>query len=971
MAAGASYLIHGSGNASSEDTSSGISPKTISIGFGLWTAMTVSLALFGACLLAVKLSLLNSALLGAITGLVIWGTYFSLLVWISSTTVGSLIGSVVKTATSSFQSIVGTATAALGAKTVSNQVVATAEATAAAVRRELTEGLDHEDVKENLRDYIAALRSPEMDVQSLQREIERIVKESDLAQQADRDSLLQLVNRDAFVEIVESRTDLSAQQTQRTADRLYETWQRSVDSLDSNNPIQELVEYFKSAKPDQLLSEGVGQRLDRLTDRLGQSQNSRNTLDMRFMLNQGFNALIATLMGRTDLSDFDVDSMVEQVKSAQQQLTGTVKTLTGSAEDPSRIRGDVEAYLLNVFPWRLKQAERVSNDFRNVLYDASADAATLRRELNTLERSFFTEILRSRGLFTQEEIREIGLRLEVIRQTVLRDAIAAEAVEVQKDLYRRIETFLKLTPKAELQSEMGEQAFDAIVADDEATTEQLRDRFNSLNAAWFRQFLEQRQDLTTEDMELLINRYQGLLRETIADTENLQAAAQARLANQWQSLQDYLRTTNKHELNPQGIQRDLELLLEEPDLGVRRLRHRVSQFDRETLVALLSQRQDFSTEEIESVLDSVEGQWSRLMRAPQRMPQQLQEKARRQYNNATATIENYLRNTGKAELNPEGIKRDLKQLVEDPKSGSKALRDRLARMDRDTLVQLLSQRQDLSAAEINRTIDSIQESAQVILRTPRRLAKRAQLQAESFETALSDYLLNTGKTELHPEHIKRDLRILVNDPQLGSELLSERLSRIDRSTVVALLEQRKDMSHEEAEAAVNQIISVRDQMVGQVKAVQQRVLSAVNRVLDRIRQYLNSLEREELNYEGIRRDVKTLFDDPQAGFNALRDRLSQFDRHTMVALMSSHDRISQADAERVALHVEEARDSVLSKAERVERRIENQMNAMKLQTQQQFEATQKAAEAAAWWLFGTATLSAIASAVAGSLAVAG
>lgn len=75
--------------------------------------MTVALLI--ASYLAVKLSLLVlDPALGAILGLVIWGAYFLLLMWVSSTTVGSLIGSVVNTATSGFQAIMGTATSCTG-----------------------------------------------------------------------------------------------------------------------------------------------------------------------------------------------------------------------------------------------------------------------------------------------------------------------------------------------------------------------------------------------------------------------------------------------------------------------------------------------------------------------------------------------------------------------------------------------------------------------------------------------------------------------------------------------------------------------------------------------------------------------------------------------------------------------------------------------------------------------------------------
>jgi hypothetical protein len=145
----------------------------------------------------------------------------------------------------------------------------------------------------------------------------------------------------------------------------------------------------------------------------------------------------------------------------------------------------------------------------------------------------------------------------------------------------------------------------------------------------------------------------------------------------------------------------------------------------------------------------------------------------------------------------------------------------------------------------------------------------------------------------------------------------------------------------------------------------------VNHILSSIRNYLNGLERPELNYEGISRDLRQLMDDPQSGFESLRDRFAQFDRNTLVALISSSDSLSQTDAERIVGQVEQTRDSVLGRAERIERKLESRLNSMKLQAQQQFEDTQRAAEAAAWWLFATALLSAISAAIGGGLAAAG
>ena len=334
-------------------------------------------------------------------------------------------------------------------------------------------------------------------------------------------------------------------------------------------------------------------------------------------------------------------------------------------------------------------------------------------------------------------------------------------------------------------------------------------------------------------------------------------------------------------------------------------------------------------------------------------------------------IARYLRQTGKPELNPAGIQRDLQTLMDDPAAGAAAIRDRLAAMDRDTLVQLLSQRNDLSEDEVNQIIDDILAAIRKVLKAPQRLAKRAQQEIISFEQGLEDYLRNTDKAALSPEGIKRDLQLLLEDPQLGSDRLGQRLATVDRDTVIALLAQRPDMTREEAAAVVDRVLSVRDEMLAQLQLVQDKIRSIISRMLARVRAYLNSLEREELNYDGIRRDLRTLFDDPQVGFEALKQRFARCDRQTLVALMSSHDAISEADAERVIGQIESARDGALQKAEQLEKEVNNRIQALKQEAQHQIDEARKAAAAAAWWIFSTATISAIMSAIAGSLAVAG
>ena len=99
-------------------------------------------------------------------------------------------------------------------------------------------------------------------------------------------------------------------------------------------------------------------------------------------------------------------------------------------------------------------------------------------------------------------------------------------------------------------------------------------------------------------------------------------------------------------------------------------------------------------------------------------------------------------------------------------------------------------------------------------------------------------------------------------------ILSDRLSHFDRGTLVSLLSQREDISEEEANRIVDNIESVRHQFVEQAQAVQRQMQSVIDGVFSKIRNYLNSLDRPELNYEGIKWDFRKVFDDPELLFNS-------------------------------------------------------------------------------------------------------
>ncbi|MBD3883396.1 MFS transporter [Phormidium tenue FACHB-886] len=979
VAAGISYLGRSSDHSDhhSDHHDSGSNPvKKISTTVGLWTLITVTLALFLACFFAVQLSLLATERLGAIVGLVIWAAYFSILVWISSTTVGSLIGSVVSAATSGFQAILGTATAAIGGKMAQRQVVSTAEAVASAVKNELGSGVDPESIRQSMESYFQRLRLPGFDIPKIRQDFESLLNDPELASLSE-DDRLRNIDRQTFVDLISRRTDFSKNEVNRLADLLEGVWRQTLGKRQrSDDRLSELVSYLQSTQPGQMQIDELNAKLDRvLAERsAGQSAQSAQSAQpsggIQQTIQSGMNTAIGLLMGRTDLSDLDLNKILDRLKTAQSTVTDqtskVVQQLQGSSPAPSApspIRTDIEHYLLNTYSWQMNR-ETIARDFRNVLYDTEADPSVVIQELSALDRNYFANLLSSRGVFVPSRIEEIVNQLEEIRLEVITEAHAAREREIALDLRARIDIYLLHTPKEQLYSEDILPAFQAILRDEEADTEMLKLRLAPYDRESLRQILLKRPDIMLGEVEAILDPLERTRDRVLFDSQSLDEQAKQRLASTQQKLEDYLRNTGKTELDPDDIKRDLQLLLSDPQTGLSSLRHRAATIDRDTLVKLLSQRQDLTEADANRIVSDVETNWKTFLSSPRIITDTVKEKT----DETLTSLADYLRRTDLEELDPDGIQRDLTKLLDNPREGALALRRRLSKIDRETLVRLLSQRQDLSESQVNRLIDQVESAIHKIVRSPRRLALRAQRTVTDFETSLEDYLRNTDKEELNPEGIKRDLKLLTQSPQAGLQNIGDRLSRFDRNTVVALLSQRKDMTPEEAERVVSQFEETRNQIVDQARQIQARLQAVIDRIFGRIRDYLNSLDRPELNYDGIKHDVRTLFDDPQAGFDAMRSRLAHFDRGTLVALLSSREDISEADANRIIDQVESARSSVLQQAERIQNEAQRRVEAVKAQAQRQMEETRKAAEAASWWLFITALVSAIAAAGAGALA---
>ncbi len=262
-------------------------------------------------------------------------------------------------------------------------------------------------------------------------------------------------------------------------------------------------------------------------------------------------------------------------------------------------------------------------------------------------------------------------------------------------------------------------------------------------------------------------------------------------------------------------------------------------------------------------------------------------------------------------------------------------------------------------------------------------------EAEEYRRKLEDYLRRTGREELNPEGIKRDLERLFHDPRGGAEALKNRLMAIDRNTVAAVLASRTDLNEGEARQRVDQVMGVVERITGrarqQAAGAQEQAQAAMGsaqsstagaepaapgqteKALQKVESYLATLDEPapHLDPEEVRREVELLLSDPRLGSKALYQRVKSLDREEIKTLVSSNRYIDREDVDRVVDGILAARDQAMARFEQFQQEVERRMEQAREEALHQADEVRKTMASAAWWMAAAAICSGVAAALGG------
>lgn len=288
-----------------------------------------------------------------------------------------------------------------------------------------------------------------------------------------------------------------------------------------------------------------------------------------------------------------------------------------------------------------------------------------------------------------------------------------------------------------------------------------------------------------------------------------------------------------------------------------------------------------------------------------------------------------------------------------------------------------------AAQNLKRKVDSAGSSDDPAGTAFDALAPVSDEEAAQLRKKLSQILERTNNPELSADEFKQDIMTLFDDPRQGAQNLKARMALFDKPTIKGIVADVSGLDPEKSDKVVEQVFDVFTRMQGEAEkrkadmdranassdggtGASARSADARSMVNRKLADYLNGLERPELNYASLRRDVQAIMEEPGAAPHIVRDRLHKMDRESVVALLSSNSRISEEQAEKAADTMIEARDRALETFTAVENEVTRRYQQGKRKMVIYTEHVRKNAITAAWWLVVGAVVSA-ATSVGGAL----
>lgn len=436
----------------SDDTPTGLK---ISSGFGLYLVLTMSISLFFASLIAVKLTLIPNNTIGFTVGLVIWAGYLLLAIYAESKMLSSLAGSLfssVKDVLSAGSSAVGT----MFSSSETSRMKDTAQETVKAIHDEIRQEYDISGIQRKLDEYINKLEPKKINIDDLKEDLAQLIHDIEIKEEYDTKDPDTI--RRMFLEVASKQSSISEKDKEKLKDVFDQAKEikqsegsktdkamSAVDHLapgdaEEGKKYREKVEqYLRETDKEELNPENLKEDLDKI---FNDPQATPQILEERVNKfdRSTLKSLISNLEGISDEKTEEYISKMEKalkmVKTKAKKIQNSGKSSTPQTRD-SDDKGDARQAIKQWFD-RMDQPElrydHLKYDVKRIIDDPQATPSILKKRLQRMDRESLIALVSNNQKVDREQAEKMVDKIEQGRDEVLK-----KMDEIEKELKQKTE----------------------------------------------------------------------------------------------------------------------------------------------------------------------------------------------------------------------------------------------------------------------------------------------------------------------------------------------------------------------------------------------------------------------------------------------------------------------------------------------------------------------------------------------------
>lgn len=628
---------------------------------------------------------------------------------------------------------------------------------------------------------------------------------------------------------VRDRVDLSDLDVSSILQQLLSLTQSSASSADSDRPDPfqatikaDVEDYLLNAYSWNLTRKTVQAEFnDVLYDPEANPVAVRNQL---LALDREF--FVALLEQRDDLPSAKVNKIADRLQAVREDVLQTLDARITEAPAHAFMT-QVDAYLQAAKKADLKPAN-FEAQLQTSLQDAEANVERWSDRLQALSHTKLAAMLNKRQDLSQDALNALATELEAARDRLLADIhtlqthAEAEAVALWQKLGDYVsDRSQKLTART-IQRQL-KTLTEVPKADASLRHLPLFDR------ATAEQWLRERQDLSEKQTQRILSQLEKAWNNIREVPEAAEPAAQSDHNQVSTLLENYIQHLDPTTLNIANLSQGLLNAFKQPGAGIDLL-SQLTEIDWKPLLEQVQRRQDLTAEQQQQLQQHLQ----RSLYTIGKFPRRLALRSKRQVQNWQDLLLDYLRHAERDELSLDRLPYAIQHLLKHAQAASGKSIDwlevlHLPTLSRDGLVTLLSERGDMTAADINQIVEQVETLLQQAIAQAQTLQEQAQTAIATTFDQLRHYIAALPLPGLDYDRIKHDLQQVLVDPRLGleslgsslGETLRNQLSTLNRETLTTLISTRDDLSDVFAQQVTDRIDSVRLSALAQIEAIQQ------------------------------------------------------------------------------------------------------------------------------------------------------